>query len=323
MSNHLIRDSETKSVVNGATPVTGEIARIRTPLGRFAASVVLLIAVFSKTLAALAVDVANSDLHSYILLVPFVSAYLIYTRRSQLPKRYAFSPGFALVLVGIGLAALAVSWMEPSLSRNDHLTLTTLSFVCVLAGAGFLFLGRKWMYAAAFPIGLLIFIVPMPDAMVNALETASKLASTEAADLFFNVTGTPILRDGVVFQLPNITVEVGQECSGIRSSWILMITSLLAANLFLETTWRRALLVTFVIPLGILRNGFRIWAIGTLCIRFGPQMIYSIIHRRGGPFFFALSLIPLFFLLWWLRRGEAKAQKSEVSGPDSVSGVQN
>jgi len=63
-------------------------------------------------------------------------------------------------------------------------------------------------------------------------------------------------------------------------------------------------LVAVVIPLGILRNGFRIFVIGALCVHFGPQMINSPIHRRGGPLFFALSLIPLFLLLWWLRRGD-------------------
>jgi exosortase/archaeosortase family protein len=87
-----------------------------------------------------------------------------------------------------------------------------------------------------------------------------------------------------------------------------VITSLLAANMFLHTTWRRALLVCAVIPLGLLRNGFRILVISLLCVHIGPQMINSVIHRRGGPFFFAASLIPLFLLLWWLRRGEVARQ---------------
>ena len=124
-----------------------------------------------------------------------------------------------------------------------------------------------------------------------------------------------MLRDGTVFQLPGIVIEVAQECSGIRSSWVLFITSVLASYLFLKSPWRRAVLVAFVIPLGILRNGFRILVIGLLCVHVGPQMIHSIIHHQGGPLFFALSLIPLFLLLWWLRRGEkseAKGQRSEV-----------
>jgi exosortase/archaeosortase family protein len=62
--------------------------------------------------------------------------------------------------------------------------------------------------------------------------------------------------------------------------------------------------VAFVIPLAIVRNAFRILVIGLLCVHVGPQMIDSIIHRRGGPLFFALSLGPLFLLLVWLRRQE-------------------
>jgi exosortase/archaeosortase family protein len=121
----------------------------------------------------------------------------------------------------------------------------------------------------------------------------------------------PFLRAGAVFQLPNITIEVAQECSGIRSSWVLLMTSILAANLFLKTSWRRFALVAFVIPLAILRNGFRILVIGLLCVNVGPQMIHSVIHRRGGPVFFVLSLIPLFLLLWWLRKGEIRVRPAE------------
>jgi exosortase/archaeosortase family protein len=104
-------------------------------------------------------------------------------------------------------------------------------------------------------------------------------------------------------------LQVAQECSGIRSSWVLFISSLLASHLFLKTHWRQAFLVAFVIPLGILRNGFRILVIGLLCVHVGPEMIDSPIHHRGGPLFFALSMIPLFLLLWWLRRQEQRLSR--------------
>jgi exosortase/archaeosortase family protein len=85
---------------------------------------------------------------------------------------------------------------------------------------------------------------------------------------------------------------------------VLFITSLIASHLFLESPWRRIVLVAFVIPLAIVRNGFRILVIGLLCVHFGPHMIDSVIHHRGGPLFFVLSLGPLFLLLAWLRRQE-------------------
>src|SRR5204863_103315 len=114
---------------------------------------------------------------------------------------------------------------------------------------------------------VLAFIKPLIALMIyaagNALHPHIVLIPFVSA-YFFNLTGTPVLRHGVVFQLPGITIEVAQECSGIRSSWVLFITSLVASHMFLKSPWRRAILVAFVIPLGVIRNGFRILVIGLL-----------------------------------------------------------
>jgi exosortase len=170
-----------------------------------------------------------------------------------------------------------------------------------------------------FPLFFLAFMIPLPEAAVDFLENASKEASAEVANWLFIISGTPALRTGTVFQLPGISIMVAKECSGIRSSLVLVITSLLAANMFLRTTWRRALLVGAVIPLGLLRNGLRILVISLLCVHIGPEMINSPIHRRGGPVFFVASLIPLFVLLWWLRRRELAAQQRRApENPKSI-----
>jgi exosortase C (VPDSG-CTERM-specific) len=270
---------------------------------------ILLVLAFAQPLLTLIKYAAGSQLDSYILLVPFVSAYLLYLRRDQLPKNYDIDLPLTIVSFAGGLVLLLFSYwlhsVEGGQDDNGSLVLLISSFLCCLAAGGFFFLGRSWMRAAAFPLGYLIFMVPMPDAMADALETASKYASAEIANLLFHLSGVPFVRLGLVFQLPNITIEVAQACSGIRSSWVLFMTSILAANLFLKTPWRRFALVACVIPLAILRNGFRILVIGLLCVNVGPQMIHSIIHRRGGPLFFVLSLIPFFGVLWLLRKGDA------------------
>ena len=272
---------------------------------------IVLLAAFARPLLALMNYAAGSELHSYILLVPFVSVYLLYLRRNQLAKNYTIDLPLAIVFLAAGLGVMAFTYSSIGLAPADnaHLVLLTLSFLCCLTAGGFSFFGRNWMRAAAFPISYLIFMLPMPDAMADTLETASKYTSAEVANLFFYLSGTPFLRAGLFFQLPNITIEVTQECSGIRSSWVLLMTSILAANLFLKTPWRRLALVAFVIPLGILRNGFRILVIGLLCVNAGPQMIHSLIHRRGGPLFFMLSLIPFFLVLWWLRKADVHTRQ--------------
>src|SRR5438552_7089465 len=151
-------------------PASGS-PREQTRVWIFVAFAVLLAALFFQPLLALAVYAAGQELHSHILLIPFVSAYLIYIRRSSLPTDYTFAPGWAMIPLFAGVIALAAPVFGPSLSENDYLALVALSFVCFLAAGGFFFLGRKWMSAAAFPFAFLIFMVPMPDGAADFLET--------------------------------------------------------------------------------------------------------------------------------------------------------
>jgi exosortase C (VPDSG-CTERM-specific) len=285
---------------------------LRLRIGACAGCLLLLTLLFVQPLTRLIHHAAGNDLHSHVVLVPFITAYLLYTGRGRTPVVYRTSVWGTIILSGVAAAVLAgaVTWRS-SMSVTDELVLLTFAFVAFVAACGFLFLGSEWMSAAAFPVGFLIFMVPLPDAVVHWLEQGSMLASAEAAALYFKLAGVPTLRDGTVFALPGIVLQVAQECSGIRSSWVLFITSLVASHIFLRTRWRRIVLIAFVIPLGILRNGFRILVIGLLCVHIGPQMIDSVIHHRGGPLFFALSLFPLFLLLWWLRRQEQRLKLSD------------
>jgi exosortase C (VPDSG-CTERM-specific) len=277
--------------------------------------VAVVAAAFSRQLISLAVYTAGSELDSYILLVPLISAYLLHLQRHSLLAARDASPGWACIPAAFGFAALGAArhWGQV-FSQNDALSLSTFAFVSFVFAGGFLFLGRKAMAAVAFPIGFLIFLVPLPDAAVNFLETASKLGSTEVTAFFFDLFGVPAFRQGTYFQLPGISIRVAQECSGIHSSWILLIASLIACHLILRTFWRRAVLIVFAILLGVVRNGFRILVLGWLCVHVGPQILDTPIHHKGGPIFFILSLIPLFLLLWTLCKGERKNASDAAPG---------
>lgn len=272
----------------------------------------ILCGAFALPLLNLVTFVARSEVHSYILLIPFVAAYLIYIRWKHLSGEFTRAWGMTLAVGFMGLCALVATQWFPELSQNDYLTLISFSFVCFVITGVLLVLGSKWAHSAMFPLLFLLFMVPLPEVAIDFLENASKEGSAEVASWLFLISGTPVLRDQTVFQLPGMTIYVAKECSGIRSSLVLVITSLLAANMFLRTTWRRSLLVAAVIPLGLLRNGFRILVVALLCVYIGPHMIYSPIHRRGGPVFFVLSLVPLFLMLWAFRRQETK--KSSPAG---------
>jgi len=274
----------------------------------FVAFVIALTAAFGVSLWELFSTCYRSDFNSYIVLIPPAALYLLYLQRGKLPRDYKSAFGWAMMPLAIGVVALLTTiwpqvWQHP-LGNNDRLALVAAAYVCFLWTGALLVLGRHWITAAAFPLFFLVFLIPLPEVAVESLESALRTASAEAADLCFTATGMHALRTGNLFELPDITIEVAQECSGIRSSWVLFITSLVAAHMFLSRPWSKVMLVVAVIPLGILRNGFRIMVIGWLCVRFGPGMINTPIHHQGGPLFFALSLVPFGLLLWLLRRRE-------------------
>jgi exosortase C (VPDSG-CTERM-specific) len=262
--------------------------------------------VFFEPLATILAIAIGNDLHSYIPMVPVISGYLLYTKPRK-DVAYRTSVRAALVMGAIGAASVAAaSGLGVDLSANDNLSLMVLAYLSFVVATGFLFLGSEWMRAAAFPVAFLIFMIPLPDAVVNRLELALVAASADAASWMFRLTGTPMIQEGTILTLPGIVLEVARECSGIRSTVVLVITSVLAANLFLQGTTRRIALVAMVIPLAIARNGFRILVIGLLCVHIGPHMSDSFIHHRGGPIFFVLSLIPLSLFLFWLRRHDKR-----------------
>ena len=276
----------------------------------FLAFVVGLTAAFSVSLWQLFSTAYRNDFNSYIVLIPVAALYLFRLERGRLSRDYQPAVELSLIPLLIGAGALLTLlwpqiWQHP-LGTNDRISIVTTAYVCLLWAGALLLLGKRWMSGAAFPMFFLAFLIPLPEVAVEWMESGLRAASAEAADILFGLIGMPALRTGNIFQLPNITIEVAEECSGIHSSWVLLISGLVAGHLFLSRTWSKLGLLAAVIPLGILRNGVRIVVIGSLCVRYGPEMINSPIHRKGGPLFFVLSLVPFAFLLWILRGRELR-----------------
>ena len=272
-----------------------------------------LTAAYCLPLYRLAGFAFHSDLYSHILLIPFIGVYLAYSTRDNIVQTASPDRTAGFLLLGFG-AALAVGYLAVAasglvLQTQDYLACLILSFVFCIAGLFGIFLGAKTLRALAFPLGFLVFMAPLPLFLEGAITDLLQEGSAATALMLFRLCGTPVFYTHLVFKLPGILIEVAPECSGIHSSLVLFITSVLAGFFFLRSPSKRAILALVTLPLAIFRNGFRILIIGELCVRVGPDMINSYIHRRGGPFFFALSLIPFSALLWWLWRSDRRTSQ--------------
>ena len=256
---------------------------------------------------------ATSEFHSYILLIPFISFYLVWLKKGSFPVCSQPARKAASVFLTAGTLVLIAYWLflhsRLKLMEDDYLAVMMISFLLFFFCICGLFLGREMLRATIFPLGLLVFMVPIPAFAMPTIDAFLQHGSAAAAQGFFSLSLMPFLRSGLTFTLPNISLQVAPECSGIQSSMVLLITGLVAGYLFLRKPGNRALLALLMIPLALLRNGFRVFTIGELCVHIGPQMINSPIHHRGGPIFFALSLIPLFLLLIVLQKTERAREK--------------
>ena len=246
----------------------------------------------------------NSSYYTHVVLIPLVSAYLIFTRRREIfgDVGYAFVPGGAFI--GLGLLLLAAASMTNGWGRNDQYALVACSTVLVVIGAFIALFGLRAFQAARFPMLFLAFMVPLPTVVEYWAIRILQLGSTEFVALLFSITPVPVLRDGVVFHMPGLSIEVAPQCSGIRSSLALAITCVLAGHMFLKRGWNKALLVLAVIPVTMLKNGIRIVTLTVLALYVDRGFLESSLHRDGGIVFFILALFLMAPILFLLRRSE-------------------
>ena len=249
----------------------------------------------------------KSEYYSHIALIPLVSIYLVYINRKEIFAKvsYLFVVGIPVLLLGIALFLGGFLWGAP-LDQNNYASLIAFSIFIFINGAFILLYGMQAYRTALFPLLFLIFTVPIPTALMDNIIHFLQVGSTEFVNLLLLASGVPFVRDGFVFQLPNISVEVAKECSGIRSGMAIFIVAILAGYMFLKSYWKKIFLIVCAVLIAMLKNGIRILTLSLLGNYVDPRILESSLHREGGIPFFIVALLLLAPILFFLRRSEKK-----------------
>ena len=243
--------------------------------------------------------------YSHIVLIPCLSFYVLFLDRKAILASREWSPWLGSLVIGMG--ALGYWRADPATFAADQLSMMILALVVMCWGIFVSGFGITLCRKVSFGLLVLIFMVPLPSFLLDAVIGFLQRSSAEATAVLFSVLGVPVFRQGFVFSLSNFTIHVAEECSGIRSFLSLFITSLVAGHFFLRSAWGKMGLVAVVVPLAIVKNAFRIVGLTLLANYVDPTFITnSVWHRRGGIPLFLLSLVVLFSLVWLLRRSERK-----------------
>jgi exosortase len=265
------------------------------------------IVVFFIPLRALLRLALHDDAYSYILLTPFISAYFIFLARKNIiaDARYSIVRGCFIMGAGIVLRFL------PGLPGLEFLesapgTWMMVSLLLFFIGGIIALFGMQVIKHARFPLAfLVVFGIPLPEAVRTACVVALQWGSATVADAILNFAGATYARDGLCFHFPSISIVIAPECSGIRSSSALVITSVVAARLFLSTMPGKISLIAVSLPLAMIKNGIRVATLALLGERVNPSFItHSSLHHKGGFVFFIIALMLLLACILIIERVE-------------------
>ena len=256
----------------------------------------------------------SNDNASHAVLIPAICIWIIFLERQRIFATLDSDVRSAVLFFFPGFVAAAAYFIYgPRLSELNQLSLCILALILLwIAGFAFFF-GRSALQRARFPLTFLLFTIPIPDFLLDKTIYFLQKGTTEIAALLFDWSGVPVLRDGFVFHLARVSIEVARECSGIRSSLALIILAILVAHFYLRTFWRQALLVLAGLFVMILKNAIRIVTLTLLASYVDPGFLYGNLHREGGVVFFLIGLAILAPLLWWLERSERRLPAASAS----------
>jgi exosortase len=249
---------------------------------------VLLLWMYLPTLGHLVAQWWNDPNFSHGFFVPLFSAFVIWQERSRLVMTRLHPSWWGLLFLAGGLCLLILGEM------GAEIFLARVSLLVVLAGLVILFLGWSFFRALLFPWAILFLMIPIPAIIFNQITFPLQLLASKVASTVLPWMGVPVLREGNVINLPTMSLEVAEACSGIRSLMSLMTLAVIYGYLMERDNRIRIFLVLVSIPIAVAANSFRIVGTGLLVQYWDPAKAQGFFHEFSGWLIFVISMIMLY-----------------------------
>ncbi|OGK81996.1 MAG: hypothetical protein A2X52_15295 [Candidatus Rokubacteria bacterium GWC2_70_16] len=258
----------------------------------------LLSALYGPTLVLLGRQWWDDSNYTHGFLVPLFSGYLVWRQRARLVALAPRGSALGLPVLLAGIAALLLGDVAA------ELFLMRASLIVVLAGLVLFHLGCAVFRVVLFPLAFLLFMVPLPAILFYAITFPLQSLAAQQAAWALDLLGVPVILDGNVIHLSQLTLGVTEACSGIRSLISLLGGAVAWAYLALPAGWMMVLFVASTVPITILANAGRVISTGLIGQWFGVEYASGFFHTFSGWAVFVFAFICLFAvhgLLRWAR----------------------
>jgi len=225
--------------------------------------------------------------YSYGYFIPLIAAFLIWQKSDRLREFELRGSWTGLLLVALALALGAIGDISAIRLFSQY------GFVIGLFGMSVCLIGWRGTRIIAVPLGILVFMIPLPQFLLRELSQQLQLLSSELGVALIRLFGISVFLEGNVIDLGSFKLQVVDACSGLRYLFPLLVLGFLAAYFFQGAWWKRAFIVLSTVPITIVINSLRIGLIGVTVEYWGSAMAEGILHDFEGFFMFMVCLVLL------------------------------
>lgn len=241
-------------------------------------------------------DWNNDPNYSHGFLVPLIAGYFAWQKWPEL-KRLPVRPSNLGLLVVVGSLLLLIF----GFAGTEYFTMRS-SLVFLLAGIILFWFGWAVFKGLLLPVGFLLFMVPLPYIVYDAMAFPLKLLVAKFSVAALKLMGIAVLREGNIIMFPQTVLEVADACSGLRSLMSLLALAVAYAVFSQKSNLMRVIMVLSAVPIAIATNMFRVIATGVLAQYYGAAAAEGFFHEFAGLAVFALAMVLLFLLGAVLRK---------------------
>ena len=228
----------------------------------------------------------NEDYSHGFFIVPVV-IYLIWTQKPEIDLENHVLNWLGFIALSVGILLYFVGLLA------QVRTFAYFSFVFTIWGSIFFLFGYSFFKKFGWELFILIFMLPLPARLYASLTLPLQLGVTKISSVVLQFLGIPVYREGNILQLPSITLEVVNACSGLRSILTIVVLSFVVSCMSLKGNPQRILLIIMSIPLAMLANLIRVTVIAFLAQQGNTNFVDGTGHTLLGLALFGLSLFLL------------------------------
>ena len=232
--------------------------------------------------------------NSHGILVPFISLFLIWKKRTELKLCSIIVDMRGLFLLFISLVLYIASY------AGDVTVAARSMMVFSLMGLVLYNFGKYIFKKIRFPLLFMLFMIPIPVSIVGLFSLPLQRLASDISAALIRMASIPVYQEGNMLYFAQTQLEIAEACSGIHSMMAMLMLGTIFVYLTRMSLLGAVLMIASAIPISMIANIARVTGTGILAHLYGAKVAKGFLHEFSGiaVFFLGLTLMWGCYLLF-------------------------